>query len=710
MSTCDAARALVDRLLGPAAATVQVDLVPGDCSTYTIGASRGDLQITATDGVAVASALRLHLADEYQRELTPGVTPAGLPARWRDRESLTRSSPWRWRYHLNFCTFGYSTAYWDWSRWQQEIDRMAMRGINLPLATVGFEGAWLRVLTELGLSSERARQYLGSAAYLPWTWMGCVHDHGSPMSEREIETRVDLGRRILERQRALGMTPVLPGFSGYLPRELAGPDARPVDWMGFANHCVDPGDPIYREFGLALLAAQRELFGSDGFFAVDPFIEGRPPVDDPAEVAQFAGAIADVLTEHDPDSVWVLQAWPFSYQVDYWDHDRTSAFLGAMPAHRSLVLDLWAEHDPMWRQTSGFADREWIWTVLHSFGGRPGLYGALDVVATAADDALAERAGRNLVGIGTAMEALGSDPVLYDLVADVAWFGRVDDLHAWLRLRVSRRYGEEHWRLVSAWAELFRLCYRNGALPGPPVSVVMCRPRLEGDLSPVRPMNLTVEPGSVGDLLGLTAAWQLMIESAHRHGATPELESDIVEVGLDILGRLAGTLQQRAVAEFRSGDRDALEQSGAAFTDVVAAIDELAGTSPERRLDTWLRSARSWGETDRRADDLERDAKRLVTSWVEPGHVLEDYAGKHWSGLAADYYLPRWQRWFAALLAAPTPDDLEPERFEERLSAFEREWLDTPYRPTQAPQAGLRSAVAVAAEAAALVRQVLRDP
>jgi alpha-N-acetylglucosaminidase len=678
-----AALELVERLVGDRATTVRVELTSDAQSGYTVAAADGILRVRATDGVAVASALRHYAAVACELELAaPGDR---LPEAWPDLASLSRATPWMWRYHLNYCTFGYSTAFWDWPRWEQEIDWMAMSGVNLPLATVGFEGVWLEVLTDFGMTSTRAREYLGSAAFLPWAWMGCLHDHGAPMSEAEIGSRVELGRRILLRQRALGMTPVLPGFAGYLPPELAGENARSVDWMGFANRCVAPGDPRYREFGLALLATQRELFGSDGVYAVDPFVEGRPPVDEPAEVAAYATAIADVLTTHDPQSTWVLQSWPFSYRADYWDRARTGAFLGAMPPGRSLVLDLWAEHDPMWQRTQGFAGLPWVWAMLHSFGGRPGLYGALDVISTSPDDASRASAGASLKGIGTAMESLGSDPIVYELFADVAWSGRVDDLHGWLRARVRRRYGPEHWSLVAAWSEIVRICYREGRQPGPPVSSVMSRPRLDGDLSPARPLNMTSPSVSVLDLQNLSSAWGALVLSARARGSSEGLDRDIVEVGLDVLARLAAVVQRRAVDEFQAGDRAALEQTAGLHAGILAAMDRLARTSADFRLDDWIRRARSWGETAERADDFECDAKLLLTCWAEPGHVLEDYAGRHWAGLIDGYYAPRWQSWFDALLGAQPGQPLDADSFARQLNEFEHGWLTSPYWPAQKP-------------------------
>src|SRR5579864_5481050 len=46
---------------------------------------------------------------------------------------IERGSPYRWRYALNENVDGYTTAYWDWPRWQREIDVMALSGINAML-------------------------------------------------------------------------------------------------------------------------------------------------------------------------------------------------------------------------------------------------------------------------------------------------------------------------------------------------------------------------------------------------------------------------------------------------------------------------------------------------------------------------------------------------------------------------------------------------
>jgi hypothetical protein len=66
-------------------------------------------------------------------------------------------SPVQFRYYMNVCTNSYSMVWWDWKRWQEEIDWMAMNGINLPLSFTGTE----YILRELFLSFGVTRAEIG---------------------------------------------------------------------------------------------------------------------------------------------------------------------------------------------------------------------------------------------------------------------------------------------------------------------------------------------------------------------------------------------------------------------------------------------------------------------------------------------------------------------------------------------------------------------
>jgi alpha-N-acetylglucosaminidase len=69
-------------------------------------------------------------------------------------------------------TFGYTTPYWNWKRWEKELDWMALHGINMPLATVASEAIAARVWKKLGLSDGEISSFFTGPAHFPWHRMG----------------------------------------------------------------------------------------------------------------------------------------------------------------------------------------------------------------------------------------------------------------------------------------------------------------------------------------------------------------------------------------------------------------------------------------------------------------------------------------------------------------------------------------------------------
>ena len=74
----------------------------------------------------------------------------------------------RFRYYQNVCTVSYSFAWWNWTRWEREIDWMAMNGINLPLAFNGQEAIWQKVYLKMGFTQKDLDMHFGGPAFLAW--------------------------------------------------------------------------------------------------------------------------------------------------------------------------------------------------------------------------------------------------------------------------------------------------------------------------------------------------------------------------------------------------------------------------------------------------------------------------------------------------------------------------------------------------------------
>ena len=77
-------------------------------------------------------------------------------------------SNFRFRYYQNVCTSSYSFVWWNWARWQQHIDWMALNGINLPLAFTGQEAIWQKVYLKLGFNQSDLDAHFTGPAFLAW--------------------------------------------------------------------------------------------------------------------------------------------------------------------------------------------------------------------------------------------------------------------------------------------------------------------------------------------------------------------------------------------------------------------------------------------------------------------------------------------------------------------------------------------------------------
>ncbi len=277
--------------------------------------------------------------------------------------------------------------FWDWQQWEWLIDWMALNGVNMPLAVTGQEAVWQAVCRRLGLSEQQITAFLAGPPYLPFSWMGCLDGFGGPLPQSWIDRHVKLQQKILARQRELGMTPVLQGFTGHVPPAVRQnfPDAKldKVTWQdGWQTDLLNPLDPLFAKIAEMYMQEQIKLFGTDHLYAADPFVEQMPPSGEPKYLADLSRAICSGMTNSDPDAVWVLQTWQFRHQRDFWRQNRIRAFLDATPHERMLCLDLFCETGPQWSRTKAFYGKPWLFCNIQNFGWRVNLGGDMQKIIT----------------------------------------------------------------------------------------------------------------------------------------------------------------------------------------------------------------------------------------------------------------------------------------------------------------------------------------
>jgi alpha-N-acetylglucosaminidase len=670
-----ASYALINRMLPAHAGSFIVEELPSAGKDSFGLESRGArIMLLGNNGVAIASALYYYLGHYCHCQSTWNGSNLHLPAKLPIINGMIRrSSPYAYRYYLNYCTFNYSMSWWDWPRWEKEIDWMAIHGINMPLAITGEEYTWYTVYKEMGFTDQELKGFFSGPAYFAWFWMGNLDGWGGPLSRHWMESHRDLQHRILQRERELGMTPILPAFTGHVPAAFAKhfPTARlkTTNWKnGFADtYILDSEDPLFAAIGKKFIDAQTRLFGTSHFYSADTFNENEPPSDDSAYLATLSRTLYEGMHKADTAAVWVMQGWLFYSDRKFWRAPQIKALLNAVPDQKMLMLDLAAEIEPVWKTTNAFYGKPWVWNMLDNFGGNVNLFGRMEGVAAGPALALADPAAGRLKGIGLTMEAIEQNPVIYELMMEHTWLSQPIDLQDWLRQYALERYGTKDTSLVDAWDVLRKTVYNGREIRDGAESILTGRPTFDSTTVWTR-TKLNYPPAA------LLPAWDDFIRAAKNNRPTQGFLFDLTDITRQVLANYALPLQQKWIQAFRRKDKIAFTRYSHEFIELMEDMDRLLATRRDFLLGPWIAAARGWGVTPGEKHLYERNARDLITLWGDQNSPLHEYANRQWSGLLNDFYKPRWQQFFTLLDQSLLTGE------EPNLAAFEKsvrqwEWL-----------------------------------
>jgi len=75
---------------------------------------------------------------------------------------------------FNTVTFDYTSAFWTFDDWELMLNWLSLRGINLPLAWVGFEHTLVEVFREYNLTDADVSGLLSGSAFQSWNRFGNI--------------------------------------------------------------------------------------------------------------------------------------------------------------------------------------------------------------------------------------------------------------------------------------------------------------------------------------------------------------------------------------------------------------------------------------------------------------------------------------------------------------------------------------------------------
>lgn len=637
---------LMERLSPGLSKKITVKIEPGSAERFRIDADGRRPRITANNRVSASMGLNWYLKYLVGAPVTwsnphpslPSVLP--LPA-----EAVERSTDQTMRYYLNYCTHSYSMPFWDEARWQQEIDWMALHGINAALAATGTDAVWDGTLRRLGYPEEKIDSFIAAPAYQAWWLMNNLEGEGAPMTRDQLRRSKELQQSIVKSMRALDIEPVLPGYSGMVPHdakaELGIEVADPGVWCGYNRPAfLQPTDEAFARIADAYYAEQKKLYGTSKYYSMDPFHEGGNTKG--VDLGAAAAAIERAMERNAPGSVWIVQGWQGNPRAE---------LLDAVEPSSMIVLDLHAETSPQW-SARGHRGHPWVWCMLLNFGGNEGLHGKLDYVTEAF--AAARRCGNPPMGAGLSMEGIENNEMMYELVMEMPWIQGKTDARRWLSDYARARYGAPSAAIDSAWTLLANSVYGADALnhqQGTTESLFCARPSL-------RPVNASAwaaaEPYYNGD--DVIHAARLFASVADEFGDNPNYVHDLVDITRQAVAEAGRKEMRNIVYAELTADKPMYEAGAKRFLELIEMQDSLLGTLSHFRVGNWIEQARACAATPDLADAMEGDARRLITTWggripSENGR-LHDYSNREWQGLLKDFYLPRWQRWFDARLSS----------------------------------------------------------
>jgi alpha-N-acetylglucosaminidase len=651
-----AAAAVLARVMPHLAPQFALQLVPrpDGADYFHVEGQRGHIVVRAATVPTLLFGVNWYLKTVAQLEVsTNGVQlgPSGLrlPA---PQSPIDMPAPYPWRYALNENTDGYATPYWDEARWRREIDLLALSGFNAVLIERGTDAILYRTFRHFGYSDAAIRAWITQPAHQNWQLMGNLCCFNGPVSRALLAKRAASARRLAAMLRELGITAVLPGYYGIVPADFATQhgDAHVIpqgEWNGFTRPgWLDPRDPWFARVAAQFYREQRALLGDGRLYDMEVFQEGGSAGDVPVGAA--ATAIQQALLAAHPQALWLQMAW---------QSNPDPRLVAAVDPGHMLIVDIEQGRIARPDRDREFHGIPWLFGGLWEFGGRTTLAAPLYDYAVRLPR-MAATVGSRIAGIGYFTEGLDTNPVAFELFAEMAWRRQPVVLDDWIAGYARRRYGAEDPHAVRAWRIVLHTAYALRA-DATPVTDAGERDAGHDSLFAAQP-SLTVThaatwspPAMRYDPREFRAALTEMLAVAPALRATATYRYDLTDVARQVLANDSRRLLPLIRDAYQARDRGTFRALSGAWLHDMRLQDRLLASNEYFLLGRWLAYVPPWASSQQEQARLEYDARSILTTWgdrqaSEQGQ-LHDYANRDWAGLVAGYYLPRWQLFFKTL-------------------------------------------------------------
>jgi alpha-N-acetylglucosaminidase len=294
------------------------------------------------------------------------------------------------------------------------------------------------------------------------------------------------------------------------------------------------------------------------------------------------------------------------------------------------------------------------------------------------------------------MEGIEQNPIVYDLMSEMAFHHRQVDLKVWVDAYPTRRYGKAVRGLQDAWRILYQTLYNcTDGKNDKNRDVIMAFPDVEPfviqttglytstreETSVMSSNNIIVKDASDAyeqphlwyDTSIVVHALELFLQYGDEVSDSNTFRYDLVDLTRQVLAKYANQIFLKIIESYKSNKMNQVTTLCDHFIDLVNDLDTLLASHEGFLLGPWLENAKSLARSQEQEIQYEWNARTQITMWFDNtktnASLLRDYANKYWSGLLRHYYGPRAAIYFKHLLLSMEKN--EPFALEE----WRREWI-----------------------------------
>ncbi len=635
---------------------------------YEIEAVNDKIVLRASSNSAFAAGYYRYLRDFCDMDLSPcgniEVYASGEPR--LPEKKVVQVLRYGLRLAMDYDVYAHDAYAWDWTRWERELDYLAMQGVNAAYMPVGQEAVWYYAALDMEIKREDAMVYLSNPCYLPLQLSGKIDSFLSMTDTNYLKAQITLGKQIVTRMREIGIEPILPAFSGHIPKYLKGYFPRAALYFVTSyedfpfTYRVFPNDPLFMQVAAALQKRQTDYFGTAKYYMADPFLDVHPRVKEVGMLSETGGAILSAIRNVSPDGIWVLHVCEY-----------TPKLTRGIPRDAVLILDT----DGTKRELC--EDLPYIAGMRVNEGAHTSLCGNASGILQAAfpDDA---------AGVGVFSDYSLANPLFAACAYRRLTEDACENAQELFAREAVRRWGSAEDCLYDAAKRLFDTCYSDDSPTVPVGSIAAARPSTE--------LHHTAPGDTLAlhyDNIDLCHALEKMLSSEGDY--TDGYVFDVCDVTRQMLSNYARRLYVGVMEGYHRRDGRLFESATNAFLRVLSDMDRLLRTRREFCLHHHLYAAgnRAEGKNDQQNFELALlAALTLFGPMQAPANY--DLRWKEWSDMVGDYYAQRWHAFFSLLaksfkkrkqistVCRDAKDGRNPQRgnkFYKELDKIERKWV-----------------------------------